>query len=175
MPTADPWVDNSFAPLHSLGDPGHPFTRPPGKAEGSKRRQHPGWTFASHWNYLPTKTSSAGASLSAPQRGCIPLSVCSLNLASPPKMAQCFLLSLTRNPITRNGKQACPEWCLLSSWSPPEDSDQGGDLSRHRETSSTRKRNQLLQDTMNVAVQHGNPQERPFGDIQIKCQFSSRK
>lgn len=44
-----------------------------------------------------------------------PFSVCSLNLASPPKMAQCFLLSLTRNPITRNGKQACPEWCLLSS------------------------------------------------------------
>lgn len=44
MPTADPWVDNSFAPLHSLGDPGHPFTRPPGRqkeASGASTQDEP--------------------------------------------------------------------------------------------------------------------------------------
>lgn len=42
-----------------------------GKAKECKWCQHPIWTFASYWHYLPTKTHSAGANLSAPQRGCI--------------------------------------------------------------------------------------------------------
>lgn len=108
MPTADPWVDNSFAALRSLGDPGHPFTRPPRKAEGSKRRQHPGWTFASHWNYLPTKTSSAGASLSAPQRGCIPLLSLLLKSSFPSEDGSMFPPLIDQKPNYQERKTSLP-------------------------------------------------------------------
>lgn len=42
-----------------------------GRAKECKWCQHPIWTFASHWDYFPTKIPLTGTNLSVPQRGCI--------------------------------------------------------------------------------------------------------